>query len=62
MTLQLWGGCFILMKSKITEKLLIDWNDIRLNHIDLFTDKKSAQPNLEGFHENRHDQSISLCW
>ena len=58
MTLQLWGGCFILMKSKISEKLLIDWNDIRLNHIDLFTDKKSAQPNLEGFHENRHDQSI----
>lgn len=46
------------MKSKITEKLLIDWNDIRLNHINLFTDKKSAQPNLEGFHENRHDQSI----
>ena len=29
-----------------------------MNHIDLFTDKKSAQPNLEGFHENRHDQSI----
>ena len=58
MTLQLWGGCFILMKSKISEKLLIDWNDIRLNHIDLFTDKKSAQPNLEGFHENRHEQSI----
>ena len=24
MTLQLWGGCFILMKSKITEKLLIE--------------------------------------
>lgn len=52
------GWLFYFDKSKITEKLLIDWNDIRLNHIDLFTDKKSAQPNLEGFHENRHDQSI----
>ena len=58
MTLQLWGGCFILMKSKISDQLLRDWNDIRANHIDLFTDKRSISPNLEGFHENRHDQSI----
>lgn len=58
MTLQLWGGSFILMKSKITDKLLADWNDIRINDIQLFTDKKSSFPNLHGFHENRHDQSI----
>ena len=58
MTLQLWGGCFILMKSNLTIELLKAWNDIRINHIDLFTDKRSTQSNLEGFHENRHDQSI----
>ena len=58
MTLQLWGGSFILMKSKITDKLLADWNDIRIRDIQLFTDKKSSLPNLHGFHENRHDQSL----
>lgn len=58
MTLQLWGGCFILMKSKITDGFLKTWNETRINHIDLFTDKRSSEPNLEGFHENRHDQSV----
>ena len=58
MGLQLWGGCFILMKSELSTRLLDTWNEIRVNHLDLFTDKISQMPNLKGFQENRHDQSI----
>lgn len=62
MTLQLWGGCFILMKSKITEKLLIDWNDIRLNHIDLFTDKNLLNRILKDFMKIAMTKVSSQCW
>lgn len=62
MTLQLWGACFILMKSKITEKWLIDWNDIRLNHIDLFTDKNLLNRILKDFMKIAMTKVSSQCW
>ena len=54
---QLWGGCFILMKSPISEKFLNGW--IALNDIskELITDKRSVIANKPGFKEHRHDQS-----
>lgn len=57
-TLQLWSGCFLIMKSKVTMNLLEQWNDITVNHRDLVTDKKSETPNMGTFQENRHDQSV----
>lgn len=57
-TLQLWSGCFLIMKSKVTMNLVEQWNDITVNHRNLVTDKKSETPNMGTFQENRHDQSI----
>lgn len=57
-TLQLWGGCFMLMKTFTTESLVKKWYELSLSQRDLFTDKKSSFPNLLGFQENRHDQSV----
>ena len=56
-TLQLWSGCFILVKNRITEDLIKKWNDIAQHHRSLFTDKVSCYPNVGFFQENRHDQS-----
>lgn len=58
MSLQLWGGCFIVRKNEMTERLISEWYDICMHHADLFTDKKSTKPNLNGFREHRHDQSV----
>lgn len=56
-TNQLWGGCFMLMKSPVSEKFLNDW--IALNNLskELITDKRSIVANKPGFKEHRHDQS-----
>lgn len=56
-SLQLWTGCFILLKCKITDAFLKDW--IPLNDLskELITDKRSIVPNKIGFKEHRHDQS-----
>jgi len=35
-----------------------EWVNVINNHFDLITDKPSLSPNLPGFKENRHDQSI----
>ena len=58
MTLQLWGGSFILMKSPIADEFVGQWNHIRETELHLFTDQRSAIPNLNGFREARHDQSV----
>lgn len=56
-SLQLWGGCFMVMKSPVSMKLMEKW--ISLNDIDkeLITDHKSSVPNKPEFKEHRHDQS-----
>lgn len=35
-----------------------EWVNVIYNHFDLITDKPSKSPNLDGFKDNRHDQSI----
>lgn len=55
---QLWGGAFILKKTKESIHLISQWLNIFRFHHDLATDKQSVKPNLWGFIENRHDQSI----
>lgn len=55
---QYWGGAFILQKSQQTINMVTKWLDIFKNHFELATDKRSIKPNLWGFIENRHDQSI----
>ena len=54
---QLWGGCFLIMKSVESEKFLKEWvamNDLKR---ELITDKRSSVPNKNGYKEHRHDQS-----
>ena len=55
---QIIGGFFCLKKTKRTISFvdrMLFWGDIKK---ELITDKRSAQPNKEGFQETRHDQSI----
>lgn len=55
---QFWAGCCIFKKTINSTELIDRWYDISINHFDLITDKKSEIPNLQGFIEHRHDQSI----
>lgn len=55
---QFWGGYFVLVKSKKTTLFVEEWADICTNYPDLVTDKHSTSPNLEGYIEHRHDQSV----
>lgn len=57
MSLQLWGGIFMIKKNTESTMFVNKWYDICHNNYDLITDKKSQIPNLPGFIENRHDQS-----
>ena len=56
-TLQIWSGCFLMIKTEQTISLIDQWNEIAQKHRDLFTDRVSKYPNTEFFQENRHDQS-----
>lgn len=57
-TNQFLGGYFVLAKSKKTTSFVEEWANICINYPDLVTDKCSTSPNLEGYIEHRHDQSI----
>ena len=57
-TFQIWAGAFILGKTPSSIELVNRWFDIHSNYYDLTTDKRSKTPNLEGFIEHRHDQSV----
>ncbi len=58
MTLQFASGLFALRKCNDTIEMIAQWNEIYSHHYDLVTDKVSVKPNLLGFCENRHDQSV----
>lgn len=58
MELQLWAGTFLLKKNELCINLFKHWTDIAENHRYLMTDLKSDTPNLSGFIEHRHDQSV----
>ncbi len=55
---QTLSGLFILIKNKNSNHFIQRWKEICINHPDLITDKSSQIPNLKGFIEHRHDQSI----
>ncbi|WP_270898815.1 hypothetical protein [Bacteroides xylanisolvens] len=57
MSLQLWGGCFILRKTPCSIAFVEEWEAVHSSCYDLITDKKSNISNLNGFIEHRHDQS-----
>ncbi|MBP3471749.1 MAG: hypothetical protein J6K41_05925 [Paraprevotella sp.] len=56
-TLQIWGGCFGIRKTKNTADIISKWSILNKRENELVTDKKSQKPNKKGFIENRHDQS-----
>lgn len=47
-----------LKKSPLVMNFVTEWLEVIYNHFDLITDKPSKSPNLPGFSDNRHDQSI----
>jgi len=57
-TPQYWAGGFLICKNKFSMTIIHKWADVAINHFDLITDKRSVLPNLSGFIEHRHDQSV----
>ena len=57
-TPQFWSGTFFMEKTNDSEIFLIEWNDVWKNNFELVDDSVSKIENLNGFIENRHDQSI----
>lgn len=55
---QIMGGIFIIRKNRSICKLIDRWEHITSNYYHLLDDTDSESPNLPGFRENRHDQSI----
>ena len=56
-TRQLEAGFLLLKKSDTSYKFIKEWLDIAKDY-QLISDERSINPNLPGFIENRHDQSI----
>lgn len=57
-TRQFEAGIVFYKKGPAVDALLKEWLEVIYNHFDFITDKPSKSPNLPGFQENRHDQSI----
>lgn len=55
---QLGGGVFLVCKSRSTEDFFGKFAEIFAGHFELCDDSPSKAPNLPGFVENRHDQSV----
>ena len=55
---QFWSGTFFLTKSNEAEIFLKKWDDVWKKKFELVDDSNSKLHNLDGFIENRHDQSI----
>jgi hypothetical protein len=49
---------FIIKKCENSQKIIKEWLDIFKTNFNLIDDSPSQSDNLEGFIENRHDQSI----
>ena len=52
------GGVIFLVKSETSMELVRTWLEVCQNHPDLISDAPSQSPNLPGFQEHRHDQSV----
>lgn len=57
-SLQLWAGCFAMMKTPAMMEFLDKWKELNDLSKELITDKRSTVPNKLGFKEHRHDQSL----
>ena len=57
-TPQYWTGTFFLIKKLKSENFLNEWIDIFEKKFHLIDDSNSKIKNLDGFIENRHDQSV----
>lgn len=57
-TTQFESGIIFFKKSPISIQFVKDWQKAYDEDYSLATDSPSRVPNLEGFKENRHDQSI----
>lgn len=55
---QIRATAFFLRKTAVTKNLIKEWLGVFENHFDLADDTPSKSPNLDGFREHRHDQSI----
>lgn len=52
------AGLLFVRKSPVAENILLQWLDVYTHDFHLADDSPSISPNLEGFREHRHDQSI----
>lgn len=57
-TPQFWAGSFFLKKNSNSSLFLKEWLDVYNNSVHLIDDTSSKIKNIDGFIENRHDQSI----
>lgn len=57
-TRQFEATVIFFRKSPLVEAFMKEWLEVVYNHFRLITDKPSQSPNLPGFKDNRHDQSI----
>lgn len=57
-TTQFEATVIFIKKSDISMAFVNEWTKVVDVDFDLITDKPSRTPNLKGFTENRHDQSI----
>lgn|GEM_PF-1355386 len=55
---QFTANRIIVKKCDSSIKLLKKWCEIATTHPELFSDEPSVTPNLAGFKEHRHDQSV----
>jgi len=55
---QLGGTSFIVSKNKLTTRFFEEFRQVFYDHFPLCDDSASNSPNLCGFVENRHDQSV----
>ncbi|GHT52311.1 hypothetical protein AGMMS49982_12180 [Bacteroidia bacterium] len=55
---QVAGTFFLLRKCQAAEKMIREWMAVFENNFELIDDSLSLSPNLDGFREHRHDQSI----
>ena len=55
---QFWSGSFFLNNELKAKSFLLEWSKIFDENIDFINDTPSIIENLDGFVENRHDQSV----
>ena len=52
------GGVFLIRKCVQSIAIIKEWQKIIYTRFDLISDSPSVSPNLSGFIENRHDQTV----